>query len=289
MSTSKKAPNTLSDADVDQLERWQPNYWIPLLVHEEVRLQIEHALRTGTSAVIYGQRGVGKTETVQRTIARLQQREVQRAMKDPNYQPKQIERYQTSTAGGAKTAIVDLMEYLTNAHVQNAGRQQSARSFSVAIGRVLQDYNVGLVVIDEAHKIAASNLDHLIAIPDIALEELDHRVGFVFVGNGRIRRSLAKIRQLGQRVVTDLEFTLAKREEIREHLPALHPHLQALHGALGKREWGTVESVLLTSMQGSPRRLVRLIELANGLAIKFRKPIDVQLLRDAASQLADQI
>lgn len=289
MSPKKSSASTLSDAELAALERWVPCHWIPLLVHEQVQYHVDHAFRTGTSAVIYGPRGVGKTETVRRTIQTLEAQESRRTMEDKTYEPRLIRRYTSSTASGAKTALLDLMEHLINAPVRGVARRQSARSFSVAIGQVLQDKNIGLVVIDEAHQIATSNLEHLVGIPDIAMEELEHRVGFVFVGNPRIRRALVKIKQMGQRIVTELEFTAASREEVAGHLPSLHPHLETLHDRLKKREWAEAERIMLGSMQGSPRRLVRLIELANGLAMTFGKPIDVQTLRDAAAQLADQI
>ena len=289
MSPNEPSASTLSAAELAALERWEADHWIPLLVHEQVHHDVEHAFREGTGAVIYGPRGVGKTETVRRAIRTLEARESRRTMEDKTYEPRLISRYTSSTAGGAKTALADLMKHLTNADVANVTLRQSARNFSVAIGQVLQDRNIGLVVIDEAHQIATSNLEHLVGLLDIVREELEHRVGFVFVGNPGIRRALVKIQQMGQRIVTGLEFRAVKREEVAGHLPSFHPHLETLHGRLKKREWAEVERIMLGSMQGSPRRLVRLIELANGLAMTFRTPIDVQALRDAASQLADQI
>jgi DNA transposition AAA+ family ATPase len=290
MSKTKNAPGhqprNLTAEEIDELGRWRfPR--ISDAVHAEIEFMMERAMEGAENGVVIGPRGAGKTYAMNHICEDIEQVEVDRMLAGTTARMRQVVRYQSGEASGAKTALLELHRHTSGA--LSAGRSRLATHMELAedIAQHAKEMNVRLICIDEAQKISPDNLDHLRQVPDRA-RELEHPLGLVLFGNEGLRQSLVRIGQLGQRFSAEIHMPRVSSSTLAKRLPEAHPHLAVLKEALPAAGWERLVKRLDRSVQGNYRRLDHVLSTANELARRFRRAIDEEIMEDAMARLAEQ-
>jgi type II secretory pathway predicted ATPase ExeA len=268
--------------------KWNPEFF-RLPVHASIEWEMKVCMDGIESGVVIGPPGVGKSYSVKRLIERIEAEETSRALDPQGGTPiREIMYYETSIAAGKMTALTDLYGQLTAEPLPSRGRQAASPQFVISlIASKLRSQQVHLVCVDEAQKINAENLNLLRQIPDAAAE-IGHPMGFLFIGQEELRDSLVRIRQLGQRIATEITYPLVDRKTLAPHLHEFHPDLAALRGSMSNKGWSKLEQDIFTPVGGKFRRLHTLILNADALARRLGRPIDEKMLRAAIAKLAPE-
>ena len=265
-----------------ELEDWT-SPWEALGIHSEVDHQLERALNGQENTVIVGSRGLGKSETIKKAVARLEDSEMSRSADDP---PRKILYYESAEAAGAKTVLEDLFEELDSSISKHQIRVSSQRTL---INRLIQDLKldgVTAICIDEAQNINAKNLEQLLLLYNQA--QLDgYPLGIVLVGNYGLLDNLREKGQLGQRITCELRFPEFKAAA--GTLPQWHPQLARLKTQLKRREWNAIKKRITTAANGSLRRLDAIVRNANDLALRLNRRIDVEVVEWVLDRLPSEV
>lgn len=266
--------------------------WSPAFLEMPVHSEIRHAMRLGIagveSGVVIGSRGVGKTYAI-RTLAQIiQDEEIDRSLRDPQYAPRRIVVYEASESRGSKTALIDCFEVLAGPMSTSMRRSRSPRRLIEEIAGEIQAQGIHLICIDEAQMIDASNLDQLRQVIDHCAKD-GHPFAYLLAGSEELRDTLVQIQQLGQRFATQISFPPISLNEIAPLLPEFHPHLADLKAQLGSNEWRALERDLFRAVSGKFRRLQTILANANALAIEWHRPIDAEILGFAIGKLAPEV
>ena len=287
--TTVTEPRVLVESEIQWMRDWKE---LPFL-HRDVHAELEHEMRLCMkgveSAIVIGDRGVGKSKAVQFFCDKIEQEECERCMAPGSTDlPRAILRYDTSKATGTKTALLDLWTMAAE-ETPSAGmqRRSSPQSIIGEIVQALEIKNVALVCIDEAQMISPENLDLLRQVPDAARER-GYALGLLLVGSGELRDSLVAIRQLGQRFATELHFQPLSRDEWASHWSGFHPHLEELRAALPAVAWRALTEEVFRVTRGKFRRVQHVLVNANELALVWKRAIDAEILRFAMEKLAPE-
>jgi hypothetical protein len=289
----------LTPAQRAELSAWSPP-WYSLAVHAEVEYQVMRALEGKENTIIVGTRGVGKSETVCSVIGRVNARELERvaagqehetgvttsdAPKAPPY-VRGILYYETSETSGSKTSLRDLLKQLKRSVTPSEVRNWTPKEFVQQTFTQLQRRKTHLVCIDEAQFINAENLELVRQVGDLARAN-DFAMGFVLVGDHRLRDRVGATGQLGQRYTGLVKFP--RFEALMGEVELWHPHLQRLKKQSTPREWRLLTHKLTLAANGSFRRLVAVLENANALALWLGRSLDDEVLCMAIDKLAPEV
>jgi DNA transposition AAA+ family ATPase len=262
--------------------------FLDLKVHSEIDHQVRLAMDGIESSAVIGEKGTGKTEALRAICDRIEREEILKPSGDGGT-VREIFRLVASDATGAKTLLIDLYYAMTQTKLTGAAaRSTTPRDLAELIAVHCADKCIHGIVLDEAQKVNAHNLDQLREIPDRARDR-DHHMGIVLVGNPGLRRTLAKTGELGQRIATVTVMPLLERAFIAEQLPTLHPDLRELREDLGKKGWAPLEERLVRKVDGKIRRLTTIIANAAVLSTRLKRPIDEIILRTAIDKLSPEV
>ena len=262
--------------------------FIDLKVHAEIDFQMRLAMDGVESSAVVGEKGTGKTEAVRALADRIEREEILRPSGQGG-ESRQIFRFLASDATGAKTLLIDLYYEMTQTKLTGAAaRSTTPRDLAELIAAHCADAHIHLIVVDEAQKVNAHNLDQLREVPDRARER-GHRMGLLLVGNPGLRRTLAASGELGQRIATVIAMPMIDRGFIGESLAVLHPDLAALREELGKKSWAPLEELLDRKVAGKIRRLATIVANAAVLSRRLGRPIDAVILRTAIEKLSPEV
>lgn len=274
----------LSKDERAALETWTPGL-LGMPVHRELEHQMEVCRKGIEDAIVIGPGGVGKTEMVKRFCNRMREEEARRTIEDPSHLPAEVLYYEASRATGPKTGLLDLYKALFGGASRVGARFQTPASLRDHIADELQRRNVRLICIDEAQLVDAANLDLLRQVPDAARSR-GHAMGLMLIGNEELRDSLVAIRQMGQRFSAEVQFHRISRKSVGPHFTGFHPHLPALKDSLKDAAWRSLEEEVFRRVNGSFRRLEKLVLNANELVLKFDRRMDEKIVRLAIGKLA---
>jgi type II secretory pathway predicted ATPase ExeA len=284
--SSKKGTGQLTPEERQELENWKPRY-LRLPVHALVEHQIKLAMAGVEDSIVIGPPGVGKTMSLQRAINDLRARESDRLLEAGDYMPAEIIYYLASVAKGLKTALVDLHEELFGTGVRVGAKFRTPQNLRDHVVEEVIRRNVRLICIDEAQFINSANLDLLRQVPDVARQR-GHQMSLMLVGNEALRESLVEIGQMGQRFTGEIKFPRISRAGAAKFLPDFHPHVARLKQTTPAGAWKRLEADLLLAINGNMRRLVRILENANHLALSMGEPVTERVLRLAIEKLAEE-
>jgi hypothetical protein len=110
----------------------------------------------------------------------------------------------------------------------------------------------------------------------------------ILIGSEELRDSLVSIRQLGQRFAAELRLGPLTSEQWARHWSAFHPHLVELKRALPAPEWNALTHETFRATRGKFRRVEKVLLNANAFALRFKRPIDADILRYALDKLASE-
>lgn len=262
--------------------------FINLKVHSEIDHQVRLAMDGVESSAVIGEKGTGKTEAIRAVCDRIEREEILKPSGEGGTARK-IFRLVASDATGAKTLLIDLYYAMTQTKLTGAAaRSTTPRDLAELIAGHCADGQIHAIVVDEAQKVDAHNLDQLREIPDRARDR-GHHMGIVLVGNPGLRRTLAKTGELGQRIATVIVMPHIDPAFISEQLPNLHPDLDGLRKDLGKKKWAPLEERLARKVDGKIRRLTTIIANAAVLSKRLKRPIDETILRTAIDKLSPEV
>ncbi len=276
----------LSADERKELDAWRPPF-LELPVHAEIRHQFEVAQQGVEHTLVLGPPGVGKTVTLTALVDEHNTSAAAALLDDPTVDPTYALMYTASDARGPKTGLIDLYEVLAGRMGGGARRSWTPRDLIEQTAAELRAKRVTAVVIDEAHKISPQNIDLIRQVPDATARE-GHPVGLILAGTAALRDHVAATAQLGQRFSCEIAMGRFKPPEIAEHLDGFHPHLPRVRAELGAAEWRVLTRELFDAVQGSMRRLVRVLANANLLALKLSRPVDAEVLRFAVDKLGPE-
>lgn len=276
---------------IDTSERrpkWDPAFF-RLPVHAQIEWEMEMCMKGIESGAVVGPHGVGKSYSVQRLIERIQDKQLSSAIGDDEASLPEILYYESAKAVGKMTALTDLWELLEGEPLPSRGRQAASPRYVIwLIAQKLRSRDIRLVCVDEAQEINAANLDLLRQIPDAAAA-IDHPMGFLYIGQERLRESLVRIGQLGQRVATEIKYQKVNEATLAPHLHGIHPDLAALRDSMTKKAWAQLEKEIFGAVDGKFRRLHTLILNADALARRVGRPIDEDAIRASIKKLAPEV
>lgn len=273
-----------SEPTMQALRDWKPGF-LELPVHRKLQHQVTVTMEGIEDAVVIGALGVGKSRSVERECKRIMEAEAIKTIDDPSHLPVEVIHYEASKAIGPKTALLDLYEGLFGSGSRVGARFQTPANLRAHIANEIIHRNIRLICIDEAQLISPDNLDLLRQVPD-AVRANGHAMGLILIGTVTLRDSLVAIRQMGQRFSGEVVFKPISRSELAPHLACFHPHLPALKEDMGARNWAALEELLFRKVNGSFRRVVRVLENANQLVLKYDRAMDEKILRAAIDKLA---
>lgn len=262
--------------------------FLDLKVHAEIDFQMRIAMDGIESSAVIGEKGTGKTEAVRALADRIDHEEILNPSGEGGA-ARQIFRFVASDATGAKTLLIDLYYAMTRTKLTGAAaRSTTPRDLAELIAVHCAEEHIHLIVVDEAQKANAHNLDQLREVPDRAREH-GHRMGLLLVGNPALRRTLAASGELGQRIATVIAMPMIDRGFIAESLATLEPGLGALRQELGKKGWAPLEELLFRKVDGKIRRLATIVANTAVLSRKLSRPIDAVILRTAIDKLSPEV
>jgi hypothetical protein len=283
---SKKT--VLTATERKELSTWDPDF-LYLPVHGPLQHQMNLCMDGVENAIVIGPRGPGKSYSVKWFKEEIEALEAEEFIQNPDYIPREVLSYQTSTANGTKTALIDLYAKLFGGGMSKAAlRFHTAQSLRDQIVDEILRRRISLICIDEAQMISAGNLDLLRQVTDGAADS-SHPLGLLLIGNEGLRESLVEIQQLGQRFSAEIRFPPFTQQTVGPHLPGFHPHIARLKDTMGEKEWRRLESDLFAAVRGAFRRLMVILRNANALALRFDRPIDEPILRSAIEKLSDEV
>jgi DNA transposition AAA+ family ATPase len=266
-----------------------PLPFLDLKVHAEIDFQMRLAMDGVESSAVIGEKGSGKTEAIRAIADRIEREEILNPLGEGGA-VRQIFRFLSSDATGAKTLLIDLYYAMTRTKLAGgAAKSTTPRDLAELIARHCAEATIHLIVVDEAQKANRHNLDHLREVPDRAHREHGHRMGLLLVGNPGLRRTLAASGELGQRIATVITMPLLDRRFIGESLATLEPGLGTLRDELGKKAWAPLEELLVRKVDGKIRRLTTIVANAAVLSRRLGRPIDAVILRTAIDKLSPEI
>jgi DNA transposition AAA+ family ATPase len=258
---------------------------VELKVDAEIDFQARLAMEGVEGAAIVGAKGTGKTEAVKRVIGRISREEMLKTAGEP---VGEIVLVTASDATGAKTLIVDVYNELMKTRLTaSAVRGMSTKDLVDAVASHCASNSINLLVIDEAQKANAHNLDQVREIPDRARDH-GHVMGIMVIGNPELRNALAACGELGQRIGTVIVMPFIDRAFIDEHLEALHPGLAALRAKIGRRAWAPLEEQLMRKVDGKLRRLATILANVSVMMDRLQRPADAEILGVAIKKLAEE-
>lgn len=269
------------------LEQWSARFFA-MPVHDELEHQLQLGIKGVEHTAVFGDRGVGKSYSIDRFCNRIRNREADAMLDDPTHMPVEVIYYESSPANGPKTGLMDLYQRLFGGDSRVGARFQSPTSLRDHIAAEVRRRNVRLICIDEAQMINSDNLDILRQVPDAALRNEQHVVGMMLIGDENLRDSLVEIRQLGQRFSGQVKFPQISRRELSAHWIGFHPHLTPLKEDLDGTDWRALEGDFFRTVNGSMRRLQRILENANELCLKWNRQLDEFVLRVAVEKIAGE-
>ena len=280
-------PRSLSDSDRSSLRNWTaPSFTLP--VHRELEHQMRLGMEGVESALVLGDYGTGKTCSCRRIAAAIEDAELRLSYDDPSYVPRRILMYESSTADGRKTALVDLCELTSNEELSFSARRSHTPTHLVGrIAELCRVRSIHLIVVDEAGKINENNLDMVRQIPDAA-RRIAHPMALIYVGTPELRALMAKTGQLGQRVSAEVHLERLTLSSLLTLMDGWHPHLQPLRAHLGEQAWRTLVERVRSKCGGSVRRIDTVVANAHHLALVLRRWIDEEILGMALDKLADE-
>lgn len=261
---------------------------VDLKVHSEIDHQMRLAMDGIESSAVIGEKGTGKSVAI-RVLSDQIEREEILTPTGRNGAARRIYRFVASDATGVKTLLRDLYFEMTTINLSGgAGRATTPRDLAELVTSYCIEKHIHLIVVDEAQKVDERNLDQLREVPDRAGDK-GHTMGLLLVGNPRLRRTLAKTGELGQRIATVVAMPLIDRTFIRERLPELSPELDHLRGELGKKQWASLEELLDRKVDGKIRRLTTILANAAVLSRRLGRPVDAVILRTAIDKLSPEV
>ncbi len=262
--------------------------FLDLKVHAEIDHQMRLAMDGVESSAVIGEKGTGKTAAIRMLADRIEREEIL-APSGAGGNSRQILRFLSSDATGVKTLLTDLYYAMTQTKLTaGVARSTTPRDLAELVANHCAEENVHLIVVDEAQKANANNLDQLREIPERALER-GHHMGLLLVGNPKLRRTLAASRELGQRVATVITMPMIDRRFVGESLATLEPSLGDLREQLGKKAWAPLEELLVRKVDGKIRRLTIIVANAVVLSRRLGRPIDAVILRTAIEKLSPEV
>lgn len=261
-------------------------------LNQKVHAEIDHQIRLGLegieSSAIIGAKGTGKTLSVNLLADRLEREELLQP-KGPEGARRKIFRMVASDSTGAKTLLLDLYGLVAETKMSAAGaRSTTPRELAELLALECKTRHIHLIIIDEAQKVNAHNIDQLREVPDRALA-IGHAMGVLLVGNAGLRRELAACGELGHRIATVIEMPEIDRSFITERLPDLHEDLALLRKQLGKTAWSQLEEQLIGKVAGKLRRLTTIVANAVVLSRRLKRPIDAVILGTAITKLSAEV
>ena len=264
----------MSENESKITDRWTMP-WIDLKVHELLWTHINAVAAGEDNLVVTGPKGLGKSQSTRRLLKRFEKEERQRReVRSGTERPRKYKMYASGRADGSKSALRDLMGAL--------GYPLSDRDWrSSTPTRIIEDVvavmkgpagtrGLRMICIDEADEISPSNLDDLRKVLDKG-EQSGYPIGMILIGNGPVAESLKANKELGERFGVSLTFSPPNEQLVIDNLPTLHPHLAILSEAPG---WDALSDRILNHMEGSWRRLEKLITAANRYANTKGTPLD---------------
>jgi hypothetical protein len=284
--SSKKTGAELTPEERQELVGWTAGF-LKLPVHARLAYQMSLALSGLEDTVVIGPSGVGKSTSVRRVIEDCRRAESERLLNDLDHSPIEIIYYEASVAKGMKTALVDMHQSVLGSGVSVGNKFRTPQTLRDQIVDELIRRNIRLVCVDEAQFINSANLDLLRQVPDAARYR-GHAMSLVLVGTEKLRDSLVAIGQMGQRFSGEVKFERISRSAVAKHLPDFHPHVARMKASMTDPAWNRIESDFFLSANGTMRRLVRILENANQLALQLGTPVTEQVLRHAIKKLAEE-
>lgn len=269
------------------LPHWTPPALrLPLL--NDVRHQLRLAARGVESTVIEGTKGAGKTHAVRRALVEWEAEEAAREDFDPLRESCACGLWlDASDAQGSKTALLDLHTTLVGRGGTRMRQVYTPLDFIRVCAHELQQRNIRVLVVDEAQKINASNMDQLRQVIDLTQQHA-HPFGILFVGTPPLRRTLAATGELGQRISGMITVARLELTDIETHLESLHPHLSLVRAELGTVGWRQLAQEVHQCSRGSLRRLVRIVEKAHALSLHAQQPITHDFVQLAMNRMAPE-
>lgn len=287
--TTNATAQPLTDRDADVLRAWTPGF-LETPDHQLARFQFTLGLDGVEHTVIHGRTGVGKTHTIQHLIAEVEEAEAAKARAtDGAHTPRRIFAFTTSTADGRKTLLLDLYEAIAGEPLSAGNRRAwTPRHLIECIVTEVVAEGYHVIVVDEAQLADETNLQHLRLVGDIAAER-GHRLGIIVAGTEELREKLVRTGQLGQRFSCEIRLPRVTREEIGPHVVGFHPHLPALADQIGAARWDALVDDLFAKVNGTFRRLTRVLENANAIALGRGEWMTEEILRAALDKLAPEV
>jgi type II secretory pathway predicted ATPase ExeA len=261
-----------------ELQTWTlPRIDFP--IHADIRYQLQRGLEGAEHTLLIGPPGAGKTDAVASQLEDLTASAMDRVLDDPNAQVPSFLSYTSSTAVGPKTGLVDLATHLMPSLSPGVKRRSTPTYLVQLCADECRARGIRLLVIDEAHRIGAEQLDQLRQVSDYTAERLKYPLAFFLIGNEPLRSSLAEIKQLGQRFSAVISMTRCQPSDIAPYWADMHPHVARLKKTATAADWRVLTDEVLGCVRGSLRRLGRGLENANALALHLDQPIEADLLR----------
>jgi type II secretory pathway predicted ATPase ExeA len=280
-------PRQLSDTDRVAIRQWVAPI-LKLPVHRELEHQMRLGMEGVESTLVLGDLGTSKTESCRRLAEEIEHQELQESFKDSAYVPRRILMYESSTADGRKTALVDLCERLAQEELSASARRVHTPTNLVArIAEACRRRAVHLIMIDEAQMISSHNLDQLRQVPDAA-SRLNHQMGIIYIGTPELRALMVKTQQLGQRVSAEVHFERLTGAQLLALMEGWHPHFKPLAAHLGTKQWKVLVERVEAKSRGSIRRIDRIVRNAHHFALALNRCIDEELLTMAIDKLSDE-
>lgn len=280
--------------EADQPHPTDVSGWRPGFYSRPVDAVVKHQMRLALGGVehtaITGPRGAGKTALVQHIIDQYEKQLTSRLVEDPDADLKAIHYYESSTATGNKTALTNMFERISS-HRSRTIHTKSADHVRDRIGRQLVRKNIGVICIDEAHKIDEHNLDQVRQVADYVSSEFQQDVGLVLIGEPKLWSRLLGIGQAGQRFATHVEVEpISARGEVEDFLVESHPDTSTLRRKLDETRWSDLVGRFRRVTRGNLRRMTTVLLNANEFArISDAERVTAQHLMDALEKLADEV
>lgn len=267
--------------------------WKPPVIRTPLHHELDHQFRLAAngveSTVVEGRKGLGKTFALRESQRRYEEAEEQREMTDPTGEPRARTFWlNASDANGKKTAMIDLHGGLLGRAGTRLRQIFTAAELIHVCAQEAQLRNVRVIVVDEAQKIDAPNLDQLRQVLDVA-RDLGHPLGIILVGTAPLRAAVVSTGELGQRYSGFVEVRPLSPKDYEAHLATLHPHLPLVRDEIGTAGWRVLVHELHRVTGGSARRLVAILANANAFAMHVRRPVDLDLLHHAMDKLAPEV
>lgn len=258
-------------------------------LHHELDHQFRLAANGVESTVVQGAKGLGKTFGIRESQRRYEEAEEQREMADPTGEPRARTLWLTaSDATGKKTAMIDLHGVMIGRAGTRLRQTFTSAELITVCAQEAQFRNVRVIIVDEAQKIDAPNLDQLRQVLDVA-RDLGHPLGILLVGTAPLRAVVASTGELGQRYSGFVEVRPLSLKDYETHVPTLHPHLPLVRDEIGVAAWRVLVNEMHRVTGGSIRRLVAILANANTFAMHMRRPLDLDLLHHAMDKLAPEV